>query len=130
MSADNSECMVLFLGHGSRAPGAMNGMEMVFNQMMERYRIPHMMICQMEGLGVDLVSAIDQCYQEGFRTILVLPFFLHSGNHLLMDIPGILGDARKKYPDLYIHQGRHLGADQSLADLAYRRLQESLSDMA
>lgn len=130
MNDTNAQFMVLFLGHGSRAPGAMNGMEMVFNQMTERYHIPHMMICQMEGLGLDLVSAIDQSYNDGFRTILVLPFFLHSGNHLLIDIPGILEDARKKYPDLKIHQGRHLGADSSLADLAYKRLQESLSDMA
>lgn len=130
MDSKGSQCMVLFLGHGSRAPGAMNGMEMVFDQMMQRYHIPHMMICQMEGLGLDLVSAIGQCYQEGFRDILVLPFFLHSGNHLLFDIPAILADSRKKYPDLHIHQGRHLGADSSLADLAYKRLQESLSDMA
>jgi len=130
MNTDHSQVMVLFLGHGSRAPGAMKGMEMIYDQMKKQYHIPHMIICQMEGLGLDLATAIDQSWGDGFRDILVLPFFLHSGNHLLFDVPEMLKEARRKYPDLRIHQGRHLGADPSLADLAYKRLQESLSELA
>lgn len=130
MNFSDQDCMVLFLGHGSRAPGAIQGMEMVYQQLQTRYQIPHLQLCQMEGLGINLVDAIENAYKDGFKKILIQPFFLHAGNHLLIDVPHVIEEARQKFPDLYIHQGRHLGADPALADLAYRRLKESLEDMS
>lgn len=129
MTIKSTEYMILFLGHGSKAQGAIQGMENVYLQLKERYRVPNLMICQMEGLGLNLCDAIEDSYKQGFRKILVQPFFLHAGNHLLLDIPEILNKYRAQYPDLLIHQGRHLGADPALADLAYRRLTESFADM-
>lgn len=129
MSSVFTQRMVLFLGHGSRAPGAMQGMEMVYQQIKDHFQVPNIMMCQMEGLGLNLKDAIEQSYQQGFREILVQPFFLHAGNHLLIDVPEILDHAREQFPDLRIHQGRHLGSDPALAELAYRRLQQSMGDM-
>ena len=89
----------------------------------------NLMVCTMEGLGLPLQEAIAQVYAKGHKRILVLPYFLHMGNHLLQDVPEILDAARKAYPGLQLHLGRHLGADEALADLVQRRLCESLEDM-
>ncbi|HSQ41614.1 MAG TPA: CbiX/SirB N-terminal domain-containing protein [Fibrobacteraceae bacterium] len=126
---NNSQPTILFLGHGSRAPGAMEGMQQVAETLQQKYAVRDLVMCTMEGLGLNLRDAIRKCYAQGCRHMLVVPFFLHSGNHLLLDVPEMLNEARTEFPDLAIHQGRHLGADPALAELAFRRIQESLLDL-
>ncbi len=125
----NHDTCTLLLGHGSRAPGADKAMHQLAERLQEKTGNASLTVCTMEGLGLPLPLAIEQAYSQGYRAILVLPYFLHMGNHLLQDVPEILDQARQKYPDLRLHLGRHLGADDALADLVYRRQQQSLSDM-
>ena len=124
------DTFTLLLGHGSRAPGADQAMHQLAENLKKRQGLENLMVCTMEGLGLPLQEAIAQAYAKGHRRILVLPYFLHMGNHLLQDVPEILDAARETYPDLQLHLGRHLCADEALADLVQRRLCESLEDMA
>lgn len=120
---------ILLLGHGSKAQGATQGMNDIAEQIASRFGIQDLVVCQMEGLGLNLQEAIAQAYEQGIRTILVQPYFLHAGNHLRLDIPEMLDEARVKFPDMQLHLGRHLGVDPALADLVHRRIQESLQDL-
>lgn len=45
----------------------------------------------------------------GAARIVVFPFFIGSGSHILEDIPNLVERARKKYPDVEFILTRHLG---------------------
>lgn len=62
-------------------------------------------------------GAIDAAVSDGATDIFVLPCFLHPGNHILVDIPEILGRSRELHSGVRINTGRHLGAVPALVDL-------------
>lgn len=111
----------IILGHGSRAPGASSGMERIAARLGERLpgclvRVAHMELCQ-PGLG----ETIAACVAAGTREVVVVPYFLHHGNHLREDIPALLRQALAAHPGLTIRCGPPLGYDEAMVDLVQRR---------
>lgn len=62
-------------------------------------------------------EAIDAAVAAGSATIYVLPYFLNSGRHVAEDIPGIVGEKRRQYPDIELIQTPILGAAPGIVDL-------------
>lgn len=67
-------------------------------------------------------EAIDAAVADGATHVRVLPHFLGPGNHVLVDIPGIVAAARERHPQLTIELVEHLGADPALVDLLAARV--------
>lgn len=67
-------------------------------------------------------DAIDAAVADGATSVRVLPHFLGPGNHVLVDIPGIVAEARERHPDITIELAEHLGADPALVDLLAARV--------
>jgi sirohydrochlorin ferrochelatase len=81
--------------------------------------------CYMSELGPHFPEILEKCARAGAEKVIVMPYFLHLGVHLRTDIPEMMRMEAKKYPALTIILGRHLGFDESLADLVGKRLDES-----
>jgi sirohydrochlorin ferrochelatase len=62
-------------------------------------------------------EAIDAAAAAGSDIIYVLPYFLNSGRHVAEDIPGIVGEKRRQYPDIELIQTPILGAAPGILDL-------------
>jgi len=62
-------------------------------------------------------DGIKQCIDEGVSSIIVLPYFLNSGRHVVEDIPNILNDCADLYPEINISLAPHLGASSLMMDL-------------
>ena len=116
---------VILMGHGSRVPGAGEGMEKVAQWLKEKRPEAIIETCYMSELGPHFPEILEKCVRNGANKIIVMPYFLHLGIHLREDIPAMMGTEAKKYPGLTLILGRHLGFDESLADLVGKRLDES-----
>ncbi|MFN7968156.1 MAG: CbiX/SirB N-terminal domain-containing protein [Acidimicrobiales bacterium] len=55
-------------------------------------------------------DAVDAAVRDGARVVIVVPLFVHAGNHVEVDIPGIVATARLRHPDVDIDLRAHLGA--------------------
>lgn len=66
-------------------------------------------------------DAIDHAVSQGTDRIVLVPYFLHVGNHTLRDLPAILAEARQRHPAVVLRLADHLGIDQRLVDLAIDR---------
>lgn len=113
---------IVILGHGSRAPEATRAMEHVARIYADQHpgrpvHVAHMELCQ-----PDMPSTIAACVEAGSREILVVPYFLHLGNHLRDDIPGILRTAVNAHPGLVIRCGPPFGFDPTLVELVAKRV--------
>lgn len=69
-----------------------------------------------------VAAAIEGAVRDGATTIRVLPHFLNSGNHVLVDLPGLVDAARNLHPGVEIRLDSHLGTDPGLVALTARKI--------
>ena len=62
-------------------------------------------------------DGIRNCVNDGATSIVVLPYFLNSGRHVVEDIPDIVEETRTEYPGIDIKVAPHLGASHLMMDM-------------
>ncbi|MCU0580661.1 MAG: CbiX/SirB N-terminal domain-containing protein [Desulfobacterota bacterium] len=116
---------IILLGHGSRVPEAGQGMARVAERLKEKYDYPLVEVCFMSRLGPHFPETLAQCVRQGASRVVVIPYFLHTGLHILLDIPEMMQEEAEKYPQVEIVFGRSLGFDESLVDLVNHCIRSS-----
>jgi sirohydrochlorin ferrochelatase len=117
---------VILLGHGSRVPEAGRDMERIAEEMRRRSNEAVVEICYMSQLGPHFPEAFGKCMQRGATEVIVIPYFLHLGQHMRADIPAILQEEAQKFPNVRVVLGKNLGFDLTLVNLVEKRVRESL----
>ncbi len=117
---------LIILGHGSRADGAADDMEKVALRLKDRLDYEIVETCQMSGKGALFPEVFDLCLEQGATVIMVLPYFLHRGIHILLDVPRMMKEKVKEFPGVKVVLGKNLGFDESLVDLVIKRVDESM----
>lgn len=115
---------VILLGHGSRAAGAGDDMEKVAACLRERKAARVIEVAYMELQDPPFATAMARCAASGAKRIVVIPYFLHMGNHIRRDIPEILAKESAGYPNISVVMGPNLGFDEILVDLVAKRIAE------
>jgi sirohydrochlorin ferrochelatase len=117
---------IILLGHGSRVPDAGKHMERVVEGLKTKYGYQTVEFCYMSRLGPHFPEIFEKCIQQGSTDIMVIPYFLHDGLHLVLDIPEMMQEMAEKYPDVRLVLGKNLGFDELLVDLVERRIADSV----
>ncbi len=120
-----SDQAVILFGHGSRVPGAGEGMEAVAERLFETGEYIAVENCYMSRLGPHLPEILKKCADAGAKKVLLIPYFLHSGLHMRHDIPRMMQEEAKKYPDVKVVFGKHLGFDERMVEIVKARISES-----
>jgi sirohydrochlorin ferrochelatase len=68
-------------------------------------------------LKPNLGESIESLANKGCKKIVILPFFLFSGNHVTHDIPKIIKEEEKKYKDIEFVMTKSLGEDSRIIDI-------------
>lgn len=124
MPGGNSEAVIL-LGHGSRVPGASKGMEEVAQRLRDLDSYIAVETCYMERLGPHLPDAMEACVKSGAKRVILIPYFLHMGLHIRVDIPNMMRREADKYPNVTLIFGKNLGYDELILELVKKRIAES-----
>ncbi|MCG8637658.1 MAG: CbiX/SirB N-terminal domain-containing protein [Desulfobacterales bacterium] len=64
-----------------------------------------------------LPGVIDNAVALGATQIVIFPFFISAGSHILTDIPELVAESGKTYPGVEFTVTRHLGAAASVEDV-------------
>jgi sirohydrochlorin ferrochelatase len=116
---------IILLGHGSRVPDAGRHMERIARGLKARYGHEVVEVCHLSRLGPHLPDAFRRCVERGAKQVVVIPYFLHDGLHLVLDIPEVMQELAGEHPDVRLVLGRNLGFDDLLVDLVEKRIAES-----
>lgn len=116
---------IILLGHGSRVPDAGRHMEKVAQALQAKYGYKIVEVCYMSRLGPHFPEAFERCVRLGGTDIVVIPYFLHDGLHLVLDIPEMMQQVASRYPHVRLVLGRNLGFDEALVDLVEKRIEDS-----
>jgi len=115
---------ILLLGHGSRARGANQALYKTAQLVKEKgdYEIVE---CAFLSLNPPyLPQGIDRCIARGARKIILIPYFLLAGEHVLRDLPEKIAQERARHPDIEIVIGRPIGSHPKIAEIVLERIRE------
>ncbi len=64
-----------------------------------------------------LEESITASVKEGVTHMVILPYFLASGNHVTRDIPTVVEQMEIMYPEVKIELKEHLGSSEGMVSL-------------
>jgi sirohydrochlorin ferrochelatase len=118
---------LILLGHGSRRTEANHGLAEIAEQLRALRHEGWVEIAFLQLARPSLGDAVFHCVQAGADRVVIQPFFLFPGGHVLQDIPAEVEALRRDHPTVEILLASHLGAHPKLAEIAAERIEEVLS---
>jgi precorrin-8X/cobalt-precorrin-8 methylmutase len=116
---------IILVGHGSSKKDA-NNIELtgrlLHNMIHPGCNKSCVKVAYLQFAHPDISETIQTCVQEGAQRIIIHPFFLSSGMHVTKDIPEIVEEARKTYPDREFIFTEPLGVHEKLAQIVMDRI--------
>lgn len=116
--------VVLLVAHGSRLRSANEAHQQLCSAVSSRAGT-EVRPAFLELAEPSIPEAIDRAVADGAVTVRVLPHFLHSGRHLVEDIPRLVDEAAARHAGRAVvvlegHTGAHDSMIELLSDLASR----------
>jgi precorrin-8X/cobalt-precorrin-8 methylmutase len=114
---------VLLLGHGSPVREANEVLREIarFIRASGGYASVQQAFLQFEE--PDFQTAVDLIVKGGSKDVIVAPYFLYRGSHIINDLPQLVEEAKKRYPGLNLTLAPTLGFHQKLVDVAIERIE-------
>ena len=119
---------ILLMAHGSRIAEANDAARQIAVMVQELTGFDIVEVAFRELHEPDIQQGIDACVAKGAQQILMVPYFLFMGAHVLHDLPEEIATAQKRHPGLVMEMGRHLGVHRKLAEVVAERVNESLDE--
>ncbi|WP_159820743.1 sirohydrochlorin chelatase [Colwellia sp. 20A7] len=123
---------LLLVAHGSRRKQSNEEVvilaEKLKSQCSAQYTIIHAAFLELSAPLIP--DGIKLCVDDGATSIIVLPYFLNSGRHVIEDIPNIINETRALYPDIEINVAPHIGASPLIMDLLIASANTTVTNMA
>ena len=110
---------LLLIAHGSRRENANDEIKLLAERVagLESNDYDGVMTAFLEMAEPDIHQGIRECIEQGASSIVVVPYFLAGGNHVVKDIPGEIACALAGDPLVDIRISRYLGSSDAMADL-------------
>ncbi len=80
--------------------------------------------CFLELTAPTIQEGVDQCVEQGYSELSVLPILLFAARHNKFDVTNELDRARQRHPQVKFHYGRHFGITPGIIELWRSRLRE------
>jgi precorrin-8X/cobalt-precorrin-8 methylmutase len=116
---------IIIAGHGSPRDEANNIQQL--SELLHRMIHPDcsdkcVIAAYLQFAQPDIMQAISECVKDGVKQIIIHPYFLSSGLHVTRDIPEVIKEAEKKYPDVKFIYTEPLGIHTKIAQAVLDRI--------
>jgi sirohydrochlorin ferrochelatase len=119
---------ILLMAHGSRIAEANDAVREIADRVKKMTEFDIVEVSFREMHLPDIQQGVDSCVAQGAQRILMVPYFLYLGAHVLQDLPEEMEQARKRHPGVEMVIGKHLGVHNKLAEIVVERIAESLTE--
>ncbi|HEX7829024.1 MAG TPA: CbiX/SirB N-terminal domain-containing protein [Thermoanaerobaculia bacterium] len=113
---------LLVIAHGSPRAEANVDVVGVADVVRARGAFDFVQVCYLDCNDPDIATGVDLCVDAGATEIVAVPYVLHSGKHLLRDIPRILDEAERRHANVRIVMGDYVGHRPAIAEVLLDRV--------
>ena len=115
---------VLLIAHGSRHEPANDELRELAERIAARTGITIVEPCFLELAEPDIAAGGARCVQRGAGRVLLVPYFLSAGVHLLRDLTAARDALARRFPGVAFRLGPPLGPHPLLDELVSVRISE------
>jgi sirohydrochlorin ferrochelatase len=119
---------ILLIAHGSRHAPANEDLHQLATRLAERGDYPIVETAFLELAEPDITAGADRCVARGASRVLMIPYFLSAGVHLLRDLTAARDALRQRHPSVKFVLGPPLGPDPILDRLVEERIRQAMSE--
>lgn len=119
------KCAVILAGHGSKLAGSSNALDQVVTELQNKEPATLFQAAFLELQSPSIPEAIELCLSQGADEVIMIPYFVQLGRHVVQDIPHIIAEAKAKHPGKNIRLAQYLGFDSRLVSLVQDRILEA-----
>jgi len=119
---------ILLMGHGSRIPEANNALYAIAEMVRKETGIEIVEVSFREQHAPNIQKGIDACVARGAQRVVLYPYFLYAGAHVLEDLPEEMEEATRRHPGLEMVMAQPLGVHSKLGEIVCERIAEALKD--
>jgi len=116
---------LILIDHGSKLAEANRLLQPIAESVRAKSTYSIVEIAHMELAAPTLADAFTRCARSGASEVVIVPYFLASGNHATGDIPRMASEAaakvKKEFPNLHWKLGQPLGFDERIVDVVLDR---------
>jgi sirohydrochlorin ferrochelatase len=117
---------VLLIGHGSRIAGANAALRVIAGLIRQQGACEIVEVAFLEKHETNIQQGIDACVAQGAERILLYPYFLFAGAHVVEDLPAEIKTATARYPGLKMVLSEPLGVHPKLVEIVLEQVAETL----
>lgn len=115
---------IILIGHGSPKKSA-NNLDVVAELLQRAIGASCVKTAYLQFVAPEIMDAIKESAREGATKIILHPFFLSSGMHVTKDIPDMIEEAQRLYPNVEFIYTEPLGIHPALVSVIIDRIKEA-----
>ena len=115
---------VLLIAHGSRHPAANEDLFRLAGRLAEAGAYPIVEPAFLELAEPGIMAGGDLCVERGAGRVLMVPYFLSAGVHMIRDLASAAEDLNRRHPGVEFRLGSPLGPHPLLDRLVAERATE------
>jgi len=115
----------LLIAHGSRRPEANADLVQLANALLARGSYPIVEVAFLEIAEPTIPQGARKCTDRGATRVLMLPYFLSAGNHVVEDLERHRRELAEESPAIEFRLCPPLGLHPLLVDVVLARLEET-----
>jgi len=112
---------VLLIAHGSREELANADLHYVRDQVLKQRRYGLVEVAYLEMAKPAILEAADACVRQGADDVILLPYFLSAGVHVLRDLTEAHAALSRRHPSVRFRLAAPLGQHSLLAEIVLQR---------
>jgi sirohydrochlorin ferrochelatase len=116
---------LLLIAHGSRRAEANADLEFVAQALRARGRYPIVCVSYLELAEPNIEAGGAQCVEAGATEVILLPYFLSPGVHVVEDLTAARAALAARFPDVRFVLAEPLGRHPLLVDVVEQRAEEA-----
>ena len=116
---------VLLVGHGSKLAGSKEAIDQVIEALRKKEPSTYFQAAFLEIQSPTIPEGIELCFKQGAEEVIVIPYFVQAGMHVVQDIPRIISEAKVKYPKKNICLAEYLGFDPRIVSVVSDRVHQA-----
>jgi sirohydrochlorin ferrochelatase len=122
---------LLLVAHGSRREASNDEIRELTARLREATDdFDHLGCAFLELAEPSIPDGLRQAIARGAREVVVLPYFLSAGRHVVTDIPSEVETVQQEYPSVVIHIAPYLGAADGVVGLLIEQASRTTNDPA
>ena len=120
-----STSALLLIAHGSRRPEANADLDHLAGVLRARGEWRHVQPAYLELCEPSIAQAGEMCVAAGAKRVVMVPYFLSAGVHVVEDLTAARYELTKRYPAVEFVLAEPLGRHPLLAEMVAERARES-----